>query len=160
MPMIGGDLAAMDGLARRFVLAGSEFRAESQTLVRRAADALEAFTGELRRFETTAGALDHEIGRSIARLRARADATEWTGAHRQQQEQARAGMEQDIVAVRSSIAELLGESGRIVDGALAARLGDMQRHVATAGERAEAVATSFGRAVARQREAFDLVMNG
>ena len=160
MPMIGGDLAAMDGLARRFDLAGSEFRTESQALVRRAADALEAFTGELRRFEVAAGALDEGIGGAIARLQARAEATEWTGAHRQQQEQARASMEQDIVAVRSSIAELLGESGRIVDGALAARLGDMQRHVATAGERAEAVATSFGRAVARQREAFDLVMNG
>ena len=150
MAMIGGDLAAMDGLARRFDLAGSEFRAESQALVRRAADALETFTGELRRFEIAAGALDEEIGRSIARLRTRADATEWTGAHRQRQEQALVGMEQDIVAVRSSIAELLGESARIVDGALAARLGDVQRHVATAGERAEAVATSFGRAVARR----------
>jgi hypothetical protein len=160
MSMIGGDLAAMDGLARRFDRAGGEFRAESQVLVRRAADALDGFTGELRRFEAAAGALDDAIGGSIARLRARADATEWTGAHRQRQEQALAAMEHDIVAVRSSIAELLGESARIVGGTLAARLGDMQRQVATAGERAETVATSFARAVAGQREAFDLVMNG
>ena len=160
MPMIGGDLAAMDGLARRFDRAGHEFQVESGTLVQRAGDALGAFTAELRQFERAAGALDDDIGHAIAALRARADATAWTGVHRQRQDEALVGLEADVGGIRTSIGELLAESGRIVDGALAARLGDMQRQVAAAGARAEQVATTFGVAVARQREAFDLVMNG
>ena len=61
---------------------------------------------------------------------------------------------------RGAIEGLVEESRHVVNGTLAARLGDTQRQVAAAGDRAEVIATSFARAVAHQREAFDLVLNG
>lgn len=160
MPMIGADLAAMDALARRFDLAGTAFRAESQALVDRATDALDAFTAELARFGGEARALDAEIGTAVGRLRSQADATEWTGIHRQGQEHALVALEHDVLGVRGAIEGLVEESRHVVNGTLAARLGDTQRQVAAAGDRAELIATSFARAVAHQRQAFDLVLNG
>lgn len=160
MPMIGGDLAAMDALARRFDLAGAHFRSESAELVRRVADAIDAYTVEMRALDGDARALDEEIGATLGRLRAQADATVWTGAHRQQQEAARAGLEADIAALRSTIERFLLEAAAIVRGSLSGALSGMQGDVEQAGQHAEGVATSFARSVARQRAAFDLVMNG
>ena len=42
MPMIGGDLGAMDALARRFDAAGLEFRRQSAALMQRVAEAIES----------------------------------------------------------------------------------------------------------------------
>ena len=164
MPMIGGDLAAMDGLARRFDVAGSEFRAESQALVRPGGRGPRGLHGRAApasrpppaRWTTTSAG--RSPGCARARRRHRVDGCPPPAAG--------AGIGGDGAGhrrpSRSSIAELLGRVRRASsNGALAARLGDMQRQVATAGERAERRwRRRSARAVARQREAFDLVMNG
>lgn len=160
MPMIGGDLAAMDALARRFDAAGTHFRSNSGELVHRVAEALDGWTTEMRTLENDARALDQEIGAALTRLRAQADSTLWTGGHRERQEQALAELEADILAVRTSIDRFVAEATAVVNGSLAASLSAMRTDVERSGQQAEIVAGSFARGVSRQRAAFDLVMNG
>jgi hypothetical protein len=160
MPMIGGDLGAMDALARRFDHAGGEFRQQSTTLVNRAAAALDEYVEEMGQLDRAARLLDDEIGRAQIALRQQADATEWTGAHRHQQDALLALLESDIRGVRTAIADFLEQSGAVVNGALTLSLTEMQREVSSAGSRAELIAGAFARAVTQQRQAFDLVMNG
>lgn len=160
MPMIGGDLGAMDALARRFDAAGLEFRQHGRDLVQRVADAIDRFTSEMTTLEADARTLDEEIGAALGALRAQAAATAWTGAHRVAQEQALESLEADILGVRASIERFLVECADAVHGALGTRLADLQAAVDDAGRQAEHVAGSFAAGVARQRVAFDLVMNG
>ena len=65
MPMIGADLAAMDALARRFDLAGTAFRAESQALVDRATEALDAFSRRNKGRQVTIEVDDPHIGAQV-----------------------------------------------------------------------------------------------
>ncbi len=160
MPMIGGDLGAMDALARRFDAAGLEFRRQSAALMQRVAEAIDDFTTEMTALESDARALDQEIGAALGALRAQADATSWTGSHRDAQERALEALETDIRAVRASIERFLADCTDVVRGSLATCLADMQTDVDHAGRQAEHVASSFAAGVARQRAAFDLVMNG
>jgi hypothetical protein len=160
MGMIGGDLAAMAALARRFDEAGSHFQAQSATLAHRLGEALDGYATEMRALEGDARALDDEIGAALVSLRAQADVTQWTGAHRDQQERALAALEADIVSVRTGIDGFLAESGAVVHGRLAADLAGLHDDVDRAGRQAELVASTFARHVDRQRAAFDMVMNG
>lgn len=160
MPMIGGDLGAMATMARRFASAGDEFHAHTDQLTQQVANALTAFAEEMASLDREARQLAEQIDQEMARLRAQADATTWTGTHRVQQDQVVAGLEADIRGVRGAIEDFVTESTGIVRGGLTTTMTDMQREVRAAGLEARAVAESFAQGVERQRAAFDLVMNG
>jgi len=160
MPLIGGDLAAMAALAQRFAAAGTEFRSHADGITRRVADALGEFSGEMGRLDRDARALGEQIDGQQARLRAQADATVWTGRHRDAQDQYGEALGADIRGVRSSIDGFVDQASSIVHGALTSTMTEMQSRVDATGTQAEATATSFGTAVEQQRAAFDHVMNG
>jgi len=160
MPLIGGDLAAMAALSQRFAAAGSEFRTHADGITRRVAGALGEFGEEMARLDRDARALAEQIDEQQTRLRGQADATVWTGRHREAQDQYVEALGADIRGVRSSIEAFVDQAGSIVNGALTSTMTDMQSRVTATGTQAEATATSFGSAVEQQRAAFDQVMNG
>ncbi|MDQ3468461.1 MAG: hypothetical protein M3487_01600 [Actinomycetota bacterium] len=160
MPLIGGDLAAMSALARRFAAAGSEFRAHADGITRRVADALGEFGDEMGRLDHDARALAEQIDAQQARLRAQSEATVWTGRRRDMQDQYVQALGADIRGVRSSIDGFVDQASSVVRGALTSTMTEMQSRVEATGIQAESTATSFGTAVEQQRAAFDHVMNG
>lgn len=160
MPIIGADLGAMATLARRFGAAGAEFRAQSEQITQRVATALDEFTGEMSSLDREARALAEQIDQEMSTLRGRAEATAWTGRHRDQQDQTVALLEGDIREVRTTIDGFVDQASGVVKGALTATMNDMRTQARTAGTSAQGVAESFAGGVESQRAAFDMVMNG
>lgn len=160
MGIIGGDLAAMEALAGRFLSTSDRFAATSGHLVARAQAAAERFGAEMAGLDRDARQLSTEIGQALARLRQQAAATTWTGANRARQDALLDALDDDIVRLRTAIDTFGDEAGTIVRGSLTPGLSAMQEQVATAGSSAQRVAASFATGVTAQRNAFDLVMNG
>lgn len=160
MPKIGGDLGAMEHLARRFSTAGEAFDADARQLTQRVDDALAAFTSEMATLDREARQLAEQIDGEMRTLRRQADSTDWTGRHRTDQDQVVAALETDIRSMRVAIDDVAGRASSIVEGELTATMTDMRTGVTSAGEVARSVTTSFAQGVDRQRASFDLVMNG
>ena len=75
MGLIGADLAAMDGLTRRFATTSEACQAHARSVVASATSTVERFTTTMTALERDAQALSADIGRSVVTLRGQADAT-------------------------------------------------------------------------------------
>ena len=160
MAFIGGDLAAMAVLARRFATAGAEFRAHADAIIGRVTTALEELTVEMGRLDQDARTLAEEIDAQLLALRGRATGTVWTGRHRHEQDRFMESLGADIRGIRTSIDTFADEASAMVGGALTSTMTAMREHVGTTGARAQTTAEGFAVAVEHQRASFDLVMNG
>jgi len=160
MAWIGADLVALDGLARRFGVTSEACRAHAEDVARTAGVVVEQFTDAMAALERDAAALNADIDTSVAALRTQADATSWTGANRVRQDEILLAHESDVVAIRTSIEALVADAAGIVGGSLNPTLDGLRDDVTVAGTASSAVADTFAASVARQRQSFDLVLNG
>ena len=160
MAWIGADLAGLDVLARRFTTTSEACRSHAGTVARTAERVVEQFTTAMAALERDAAALNTDIGVSVAALRTQADATTWTGANRLRQDQILVAFETDVAAIQTSVEALLADASGIVAGALTPTLDGLRADIEVAGAGASSSAEAFAINVGRQRQSFDLVLNG
>jgi len=160
MTMIGADLGAMSVLSRRFESAGGEFQTQSASIARGVDAALAEFTAEMRALDAEARGLADEIAAEMTRLNNQAASTMWTGANRTRMDGLVAALDDEIVAIKSSIEAFMAEASSVVNGSFTATMNTLRTNVEASGTNAQTIATSFSTSVEGQRSAFDTVMNG
>ena len=160
MGMIGANLEGLAALAAKFQSSGAEFDGRSRDIMNRLGDAIAAFQEQMNSLKSDADVLADEMKSEMDRLKAQADSTVWTGAHRVTHDQIVVAYETDITGVRSAVVGFSGEAKSVVDGQLSTVVTGMQTSVGKYGAAALQAAGQFNAAVVSQRNAIDQVMNG
>lgn len=160
MPMIGGDLGAMSALSQRFSSAGANFQTQATGVARGVDDALAEFTSQMRGLDAEARALAEEINAEMVRLNSQAASTTWTGANRTRMDGVIAGLDDEIVAIRTAIENFATEASAVVNGALTTTMTTLRSNVETSGANTQTISNNFSTNVEGQRASFDRVMNG
>ena len=160
MPMIGGDLGAMSALSQRFSAAGANFQTQATGVARGVDDALSEFTSQMRSLDAEARALAEEINAEMVRLNGQAAATTWTGANRTRMDGVIAGLDDEIVAIKTAIENFATEASAVVNGALTTTMTTLRGNVEKSGANTQTISNNFSTNVEAQRASFDRVMNG
>lgn len=160
MGWIGADLAALDGLTRRFVTTSEACQDHGRSVVTVATTTVERFATAMTTLERTARALSEDIGASILTLRTQSEATSWTGTNRTRQDELLAAYEADVTGLQGAIDAFLLDAAGIVGGSLNPTIEGLRNDVERAATATAGAADGFARRVEAQRRSFDAVLNG